>query len=126
MSQQVKIAETPITVILRADGSGTTAIWTNYLNKVSGEWKDTVGDGSLVKWPVGLEARGNQGVADLVKRTSNSIGYVELAYAVANRMTFGSVRNKAGQLLAPSLSTTMKALDTALPSITDDYLTLMR
>ena len=125
LNPQEKIPATDITVIHRSDSSGTTAIWTNYLSKVSGEWKDTVGDGSLVKWPVGLEARGNQGVADLVKRTPNSIGYVELAYAVANRMTFGSVRNKAGQLLAPSLSTTMKALDAALPSIPDDYLTLM-
>lgn len=125
LNPQEKIPETPITVIHRSDSSGTTAIWTNYLSKVSAEWKDTVGDGSLVRWPVGLEARGNQGVADLVKRTPNSIGYVELAYAVTNRMTFGSVRNKAGQLLAPSLSTTMKALDAALPGIPDDYLTLI-
>lgn len=125
LNPQEKIPETPITVIHRSDSSGTTAIWTNYLSKVSAEWKDSVGDGSVVKWPVGLEARGNQGVADLVKRTANSVGYVELAYAVTNRMTFGSVRNKAGQLLAPSLSTTMKALDAALPGIPDDYLTLM-
>src|SRR3989454_12050132 len=125
LNPQEKMPSTPITVIHRSDGSGTTAIWTNYLSKVSREWKDSVGEGSSVKWPAGLEARGNQGVADLVKRTANSIGYVELAYAVTNRMTFGSVRNKAGQLLAPSLTTTMKALDAALPGIPDDYLTLM-
>ena len=125
LNPQEKMPSTPITVIHRSDGSGTTAIWTNYLSKVSREWKDSVGEGSSVKWPAGLEARGNQGVADLVKRTANSIGYVELAYAVTNRMTLGSVRNKAGQLLAPSLTTTTKALDAALPGIPDDYLTLM-
>lgn len=125
LNPQEKMPSTSITLIHRADDSGTTAIWTNYLSKVSGEWKDRVGEGSSVKWPVGLEARGNQGVADLVKRTPNSIGYVELAYAVTNRMRFGSVRNKAGQLLAPSLSTTMKAVDAALAAIPDDYLTYM-
>src|SRR2546427_2116446 len=101
LNPQEKMPSTPITVSHRSDGSGTTAIWTNYLSTVSGEGKDSVGEASSVKERASLEARGNQGVADLVKRTANSIGYVELAYAVTNRMTFGSVRNKAGQLLAP-------------------------
>ncbi len=119
---QLKLPSTPITVIHRSDDSGTTAIWVNYLSKVSREWKDRVGEGSSPKWPVGKEARGNQGVADAVRQTPNSVAYVELAYAVASRMTFGSVRNKAGQLLAPSLSTTTKAVEAALPVIPDDYL----
>ncbi len=119
---QLKLPSTPIMVIHRSDDSGTTAIWTNYLSKVSREWKDRVGEGSSPKWPVGKEARGNQGVADAVRQTPNSLGYVELAYAVAARMMFGSVRNKAGQLLAPSLSTTTRAVEAALPAIPDDYL----
>lgn len=119
---QLKLPATPITVIHRSDDSGTTAIWVNYLSKVSREWKDRVGEGTSPKWPVGKEARGNQGVADAVRQTPSSIGYVELAYAVAGRMTLGSVRNKAGQLLAPSLSTTTRAVEAALPLIPDDYL----
>jgi len=122
---QVKLPSRPITVIHRSDDSGTTAIWTNYLSKTSREWKDRVGEGSAPKWPTGKEARGNQGVADAVRQTPNSLGYVQLAYAVAARMTFGSVRNRAGQLLAPSLSTTTKALEASLPVIPDDYLAMI-
>lgn len=125
LNPQAKLPPAPITVIHRSDDSGTTAIWANYLSKVSREWKDRVGEGSSPKWPVGKEARGNQGVAEAVRQTPNSLGYVELAYAVANRMTFASIRNKAGQLLAPSLSTTTRAVEAALPAIPDDYLALI-
>ncbi len=125
LNPQAKLPDAPIVVVHRSDDSGTTAIWTNYLNKVSGEWKDRVGEGSTVPWPVGREARGNQGVVDLMRRTENSLGYVELAFAFGNRMTFGSVRNKAGQLVAASLSSTTKALEAALPLIPDDYLTFI-
>ncbi len=125
LNPQAKLPAKPIVVIHRSDDSGVTAIWTNYLSKVSPEWRERVGEGSTVQWPVGREARGDQGVIDLARRTENSIGYVELAYAFGNRMTFGSVRNKAGQLLAPSLTSTTKALEAALPTIPDDYLTYM-
>jgi phosphate transport system substrate-binding protein len=123
LNPQAKLPDAPIVVVHRSDDSGTTAIWTNYLSKVSGEWKEHVGEGSTVPWPVGREARGSQGMVDLLRRTENSLGYVELAYAFGNRMTFGSVRNKAGQLVAASLSSTTKALEAALPIIPDDYLT---
>ncbi len=123
--QAAKLPADPIVVVHRSAESGTTAIWSNYLSKVSREWKEQVGEGSLLKWPVGLSAKGDQGVAELVKRTPNALGYVELAHATANRMTFGSVRNKAGRLLAPSLTTTTAAVDAVLSAIPDDYLTLI-
>lgn len=110
-----------IVIVRRSDGSGTTAIWTNYLSKVSPEWKSRVGEGTSVNWPTGLGARGNEGVAGLVRQTPNSLGYVELAYAMTNRMSFGSVQNRAGQFVRPTLSSTTKAMEGALASIPDDY-----
>lgn len=115
-----------IIVVHRSDGSGTTAIWVNYLSKVSAEWKTRVGEGTSVNWPTGLGGRGNEGVAGLVRQTPNSLGYVELAYvelayALTNKMTFGNVRNKAGQFVRPSLSSTTKAMEGALASIPEDY-----
>jgi phosphate transport system substrate-binding protein len=102
-----------IVVVHRSDGSGTTAIWVNYLSKVSAEWKTKVGEGTSVNWPTGLGGRGNEGVAGLVRQTPNTLGYVELAYALTNKMTFGNVRNKAGQFVRPSLSSTTKAMEGA-------------
>jgi len=110
-----------IVVVHRSDGSGTTAIWVNYLSKVSQEWKQRVGEGTSVNWPTGLGGKGNEGVAGLVKQTPNTLGYVELAYALTNKMTVGHVRNKAGQFVPPSLSSTTKAMEGALASIPDDY-----
>jgi phosphate transport system substrate-binding protein len=110
-----------IVVVHRSDGSGTTAIWVNYLSKVSNEWKTKVGEGTSVNWPTGLGGKGNEGVAGVVKQTPNSLGYVELAYALTNQMTFGNVRNRAGQFVRPSLSSTTKAMDGALKTIPDDY-----
>lgn len=112
---------TDIVVVHRSDGSGTTAIWVNYLGKVSKEWKDKVGAGTSVNWPTGLGGRGNEGVAGLVRQTPNSLGYVELAYALTNKMAFGNVRNKAGQFVRPSLSSTTKAMEGALNAIPADY-----
>jgi phosphate transport system substrate-binding protein len=116
-----KLPGASIVVVHRADGSGTTAIWVNYLSKVSGEWKTKVGEGTSVEWPTGLGGRGNEGVAGLVKQTPNTLGYVELAYALTNQMTFGNVRNKAGQFVRASLSTTTKAMEGALKAIPEDY-----
>jgi len=110
-----------IVVVHRSDGSGTTAIWVNYLSKVSQEWKQRVGEGTSVNWPTGLGGKGNEGVAGLVKQTPNTLGYVELAYALTNKMTVGHVRNKAGQFVPPSLSSTTKAMEGALASIPDDF-----
>jgi phosphate transport system substrate-binding protein len=93
----------------------------NYLSKVSPEWKTKVGEGTSVEWPTGLGGRGNEGVAGLVKQTPNTIGYVELAYALTNQMTFGNVRNRAGQFVRASLSTTTKAMEGALKAIPEDY-----
>ncbi len=116
-----KLPAADIVVVHRSDGSGTTAIWVNYLSKVSNEWKTKVGEGTSVNWPTGLGGRGNEGVAGLVKQTPNSLGYVELAYALTNQMTFGKVRNKAGQFIQPSLSSTTKSMEGALKSIPADY-----
>lgn len=121
LNPTAKLPDSEIVVVHRSDGSGTTNIWTNYLSKVSKEWKEKVGEGTSVNWPTGLGGKGNEGVAGLVRQTPHSLGYVELAYAVTNRMTFGKVRNKAGQFIQASLSTITKAMETA--RIPDDYRT---
>ncbi len=120
-NRQAKLPAAEIVVVHRSDGSGTTAIWVNYLSKVSAEWKNKVGEGTSVNWPTGLGGRGNEGVAGLVRQTPNSLGYIELAYALTNKMTFGNVRNKAGQFVRPSLSSTTKAMEGALKTIPEDY-----
>jgi phosphate transport system substrate-binding protein len=117
----VPLPSVDIVVVHRSDGSGTSAIWTNYLRKVSPDWKQRVGEGTSVNWPTGLGGKGNEGVAGLVKQTPNSLGYVELAYALTNKMNFANVRNKAGQFVRPSLSSTTKAMEGALGSIPEDY-----
>ena len=99
----LKLPASDITVIHRADGSGTSFIWTNYLSKVSDEWKSKVGEGTSVNWPVGVGGKGNEGVASYVKQTAGSIGYVEYAYALQNKMTYTQVKNHAGQMIKPSL-----------------------
>jgi phosphate transport system substrate-binding protein len=99
----VKLPEQDIVVVHRSDGSGTTFIWTDYLSKVSPEWEQQVGRGTSVNWPVGLGGKGNEGVTATVKQTPGALGYVELGYAMANRLPAGSVRNKAGKFVAPTL-----------------------
>jgi len=91
-----------ITVVHRADGSGTTWIFTNYLSKVSSDWKDKVGNNKSVQWPVGLGGKGNQGVAAFVSRIDGSIGYVEYAYALQNKMSAALLQNQAGNFVAPT------------------------
>ncbi|HEY6863745.1 MAG TPA: phosphate ABC transporter substrate-binding protein PstS [Burkholderiales bacterium] len=100
----MKLPGTPITVVHRADGSGTTFIFTNYLSKVSAEWKVKVGNNASVSWPAPTSTggKGNEGVASFVQRIKGSIGYVEYAYAKQNRMTFAMLRNRDGEFVAPS------------------------
>ena len=98
----VKLPATPITVAYRTDGSGTTAVFTEYLAKISLDWKSKVGSGKSVKFPAGLGAKGNEGVTGLVKGTPGAIGYLELAYARQNNLAVASLRNRAGKFVAPS------------------------
>ena len=97
----LKLAADPITVVRRSDGSGTSFIWTDYLSKVSPEWKTKVGANTAVAWPEGVGGKGNEGVAAYVQRIKGSIGYVEYAYAKRNKMTYTQVQNRDGQFVAP-------------------------
>jgi len=97
----VKLPNQDITVVARSDGSGTTFIFTHYLSKVSGEWKDKVGNNTSVKWPAGVSGKGNEGVAAYVQRLPGSIGYVEYAYALQNKMSYTLLRNKDGNFVGP-------------------------
>jgi phosphate transport system substrate-binding protein len=105
----VKLPNEPIVVIHRSDGSGTTYIWTDYLSKISSEWQTQVGKGTSVKWPVGLGGKGNEGVAGMIRQMQGSIGYVELVYAVQNKITYGSVKNAAGNFIKASLESVTAA-----------------
>jgi phosphate transport system substrate-binding protein len=100
----VKLPAADIVVVHRSDGSGTTYIWTDYLSKVSKEWEMKAGRGTSVNWPVGLGGKGNEGVSGQVQQTPNSIGYVELIYAVQNKMKTGKVKNAAGNFVEASLA----------------------
>ena len=99
----VKLPDRPIVLVHRSDGSGTNYIFTDYLSKVSGEWKDKVGKGTSVKWPVGLGAKGNEGVAGMIRQMDGAFGYVELIYAIQNKIPYAAVRNSAGNWLKGSL-----------------------
>jgi phosphate transport system substrate-binding protein len=108
----------PIVVIHRSDGSGTSYIFTDYLSKVSSEWKSGPGKGTSVKWPVGLGGKGNEGVAGMIRQMEGSIGYVELIYALQNKITYGGVKNPAGEFVKASLDsvTTAAASVKSMPS----------
>jgi phosphate transport system substrate-binding protein len=116
----VNLPDKPIIVVHRSDGSGTTFIWTDYLSKVSPEWKSKVGSNTSVSWPIGLGGKGNEGVAGSIRQLQGSIGYVELIYAVQNNITFGSVKNAAGNFLKASLAGVTAAAASA-PSMPDDF-----
>ncbi len=98
----IKLPSAGIAVVHRSDGSGTTFNFTDYLSKVSADWKSKVGEATAVKWPIGLGAKGNEGVAANVKQTGNSIGYVEYAYAMQNKLTYGDMINHEGKKVAPT------------------------
>lgn len=105
MNPKLKLPNSEITVVHRSDGSGTTAIFTGYLNDVCSTWKEKVGTGTSVSWPVGIGGKGNEGVANYVQQQKNSIGYVEFAYAQQNKMTYTLLKNSAGTFVAPSFKT---------------------
>ena len=98
----LKLPDQKITVVHRSDGSGTTFNFVNYLSKVSPEWKTSVGEGTSVKWPVGIGGKGNEGVAAYVKQIKGGIGYVELSYALQNKMAYSRLKNAAGNFILPS------------------------
>jgi len=116
----VNFPDKDIIVVHRSDGSGTTFIWTDYLSKVSADWKSQVGSGTSVKWPIGLGGKGNEGVAGSIRQLQGSIGYVELIYAVQNNIPYGSVRNSAGTFLKASLDG-VKAAAASAPKIPADF-----
>ena len=107
----IQLPDKDIIVVHRSDGSGTTFIFTDYLSKVSQEWKDTVGNSSSVQWPVGLGGKGNEGVYGTVSQNEGAIGYVELAYAIQNKAVLNEVQNKSGAYVTPSAETTQSAMD---------------
>ena len=120
----VKLPDLKISTVHRSDGSGTTFVFTDYLSKVSKEWKEKVGTDKSPKWLTGLGGKGNPGVAGLVTQIPGSVGYVELIYALQNKMAFADVKNKSGNYVTPSLKTSSLSADIALPddtriSITD-------
>jgi len=117
----VNLPANEIVVVHRSDGSGTTYIWTDYLSKVSDEWRTKVGKGTSVNWPVGLGGKGNEGVSGLVKQTPNAVGYVELIYAVQNKMSYGKVQNAAGKFIAASLKTVTSAAAGAAKAMPEDF-----
>lgn len=116
----VKFPDEDIAVIHRSDGSGTTYIFTDFLSKVSPEWKDKVGKNTSVNWPVGLGGKGNEGVSGMVKQTEGSIGYVELIYALSNKMPYGSVQNAAGVFVKASLESVTAAAG-SVKEMPDDF-----
>ena len=103
LNPNAKLPATAIVVVHRSDGSGTTFIWTDYLSKISPEWKDKVGESTAVEWPVGIGAKGNEGVANNTVNTVGAIGYVEYAYAKQNKMTYAKMINAAGKTVDPEL-----------------------
>ena len=123
LNKGVKIPALPIIVAHRSDGSGTTNIFTNYLSKVSPEWKTKVGAGGAVNWPTGLGGKGNEGVSGLVKQTPGAIGYVELIYALQNKMDYARVVNQKGKIILPSLASVTAAGKVKMPEDAKIFIT---
>jgi len=109
----VNLPNQPITVVYRSDGSGTTGVFTKHLNAISPEWKTKVGEGKTVNWPVGVGAKGNEGVTAQVQQTQGSIGYVEYGYAKQNKLKFAALENKSGQFIVPTEESASKTLESA-------------
>ena len=114
----VTLPSTDIAVVYRSDGSGTTSIWVDYLSKISKDWESKVGRGTSVKFPVGIGGKGNEGVSGQVQQVEGSIGYVELAYALSNKLPVSAVKNAGGDYITPNVDSA--SLAAALPSYPDD------
>jgi phosphate transport system substrate-binding protein len=123
INKGVTVPGLPILVAHRSDGSGTTNIFTNYLSKVSPEWKTKVGSAGAVNWPAGLGGKGNEGVAGLVKQTPGAIGYVELIYALQNKMDYAKIQNKKGKFILPSIASVTAAGNVTLPPDSKIFIT---
>ncbi|HTP69784.1 MAG TPA: phosphate ABC transporter substrate-binding protein PstS [Dongiaceae bacterium] len=117
----VNLPGNEIVVVHRSDGSGTTYIWTDYLSKVSDEWKSKVNKATSVNWPVGLGGKGSEGVTALIKQTPNSIGYVELIYAAQNNIPYGTVKNAAGTFVKADLKSVSEAAAGAAKDMPEDF-----
>lgn len=117
----VKLPNADIVVVHRSDGSGTTYVWVDYLSKVSKEWETKVGRGTSVKWPVGLGGKGNEGVSGQIRQIPNSLGYVELVYAIQNKMNYGKVQNAAGEFVQATLTSVTAAAAGASKNMPDDF-----
>lgn len=113
LNPDLKIPKKAITIVHRADGSGSTWMFTNYLSKVSKDWADTIGSDKSVNWPKGVGAKGNEGVANYIKRIEGSIGYIELAYVLHNNMSSVKIKNKEGNYVAPTLESLKAAAASA-------------
>ena len=117
----VNLPANDIVVCHRSDGSGTTYVWVDYLSKVSPEWKSRVGVATSVNWPVGIGGKGNEGVAGFVRQTPNSIGYVELIYAIQNKITYGQVQNSSGKFVKANLNSVTEAAVGAVKNMPADF-----
>jgi phosphate transport system substrate-binding protein len=117
----VKLPGADIVAVHRSEGSGTSYIWADFLSKVSGDWKNKVGKGASPNWPVGLGGKGNEGVTGLVKQTPNSIGYIELIYAIQNKIPYGKVENKAGKFIKADLASVTAAAAGTAKDMPDDF-----
>jgi phosphate transport system substrate-binding protein len=120
-NKNARLPDGDIVVVHRSDGSGTTFVWTDYLSKVSPEWKAEVGADTVVKWPVGAGAEGNEAVAAMVQETPNSIGYVELVYALRHQLSFGGVRNAAGEFVQADVASVIAAARNAPAAMSSDF-----
>lgn len=116
----VTLPELPVTISHRSDGSGTTYIFTSYLSAVSPQWNSTVGAGKSVSWPVGIGGKGNSGVAGVIKQTPGAIGYVELAYAKQNKLSFALLKNRSGKFVAPTVDATTAAIAGSIDALKQD------
>jgi phosphate transport system substrate-binding protein len=115
------VKDTPIMITHRSDGSGTTTVFSDYLSKVSPEWKQKVGVGNALKWPVGLGGKGNEGVTGLVKQTPGSIGYTELSYSANNQLPVAEIKNKEGYFVAPSAKAVTSAANSSMKNMPKDF-----
>ncbi len=125
INPDLRLPNAAITVVHRSDGSGTTFNFVNYLSKSSPEWRARIGEGTAIEWPVGAGGRGNEGVAAFVHQTKNSIGYVEYAYVLQNRMTFGLVQNRSGKFIKPDAASFQAAAASADWQKAQDFYLLM-